>query len=600
MYKKFDKIDGSHPWRDVSAEGYVDYPVHYRKGGRVLYFNFALAIELGLIRKNHPWKMTPKLEEKILRTFSIQILNEHDWANRDKFPKDGYENRLYMATRYLQLQHECKLGSTSGDGRAIWNGIVKVGKKVYDVSSRGTGATRLSPGAQEAPGAIKTGDDTHGYASGLADLDEMMASAVMSEIFYRQDFPTERTLVVIDFKDNTAIGVRTAPNLIRPAHLFRYLKTGEHEELKRSFDYFIDRQERNGYWKLPRKGSKKRYAMALAYITRQYARLAALMEEEYIFNWLAWDGDNMLASGAMLDYGSIRRFAAKHNKYRYEDVDRFSTSLTEQKREARYLIQTFAQLTDFVITGEKKSIKDFNDDPSLVLYDEVFKIDRQRRMLFKMGFSHEQIDQLMSNHRGIVEEFQQVLHYFEDAKVSDGEQAVADGVDHPPIFLIRHILRELPAFLVEHKDEGEWPIMPPTMFCEIMAASYAEKEDLKFTKTRQDKAFRFQQLYQDLVYALSRKRWVTMEKLAERAAIINYEYRTTGDGLTWIIKECLERKDNFDRQQFQEAFDRFVQSQVLIPEEWVEITDKDMKGNTTKARLFKTMQANLEHFNEKI
>ena len=38
----------------------------------------------------------------------------------------------------------------------------------------------------------------------------------------------------------------------------------------------------------------------------------ALLEEEYIFNWLAWDGDNILASGAILDYGShpaVRRQA---------------------------------------------------------------------------------------------------------------------------------------------------------------------------------------------------------------------------------------------------------------------------------------------------
>jgi len=38
--------------------------------------------------------------------------------------------------------------------------------------------------------------------------------------------------------------------------------------------------------------------------------MAAVLEEEYIFNWLAWDGDNLLASGAILDYGSIRQFAA--------------------------------------------------------------------------------------------------------------------------------------------------------------------------------------------------------------------------------------------------------------------------------------------------
>ena len=62
----------------------------------------------------------------------------------------------------------------------------------------------------------------------------------------------------------------------------------------------------------------------MTYLARSYGRLAAICEEEYIFNWLAWDGDNMLASGAILDYGSIRQFAAKHDKYRYDDVDRWT------------------------------------------------------------------------------------------------------------------------------------------------------------------------------------------------------------------------------------------------------------------------------------
>jgi hypothetical protein len=48
----------------------------------------------------------------------------------------------------------------------------------------------------------------------------MLATALMSEIFYRQGIPTERTLAVIGFRDETSIGVRTAPNLLRPAHIF--------------------------------------------------------------------------------------------------------------------------------------------------------------------------------------------------------------------------------------------------------------------------------------------------------------------------------------------------------------------------------------------
>ena len=72
----------------------------------------------------------------------------------------------------------------------------------------------------------------------------------MSEIFYRQGIPTERCLAVIGFPDATAIGVRSAPNLIRPAHIFRYLKQGRHAEVS-SIDYFIDREVENGFWEIP-------------------------------------------------------------------------------------------------------------------------------------------------------------------------------------------------------------------------------------------------------------------------------------------------------------------------------------------------------------
>src|SRR5678810_373655 len=124
-------------------------------------------------------------------------------------------------------------------------------------------------------------DRSYGYSSGRADLDEMLGSAVMSEIFYRQGIPTERCLTVIVFPDASAIGVRSAPNLIRPAHIFRYLKQGRHQELKASVDYFIDREVANGFWEVP-SGSNERYTKALDYFARSYAKLAAILEEEYI------------------------------------------------------------------------------------------------------------------------------------------------------------------------------------------------------------------------------------------------------------------------------------------------------------------------------
>jgi hypothetical protein len=285
MYEAFAQLDGSHPWRNVSPEGYQDYQASYLPGGRVAYFNYPLSREMGLVSRDHPPRMNSRLERTILDTFALQIINEYDLAHPRRWAKAKLKPGRYMATRYLQLQHNSRQGRTSGDGRAIWNGCIKTATLTFDVSSRGTGVTCLCPGAQLADGPLKTGANI-GYGSGTADLDEMLGSAIMSEIFYRQGYPTERTLAVIDFGDGTAIGVRSAPNLLRPAHLFRYLKQGRRRELRGSFDYFLERQCANGSWKLPQK-PPQRYRKALGYVASSYGRMAALLEEEYIFTWLA-------------------------------------------------------------------------------------------------------------------------------------------------------------------------------------------------------------------------------------------------------------------------------------------------------------------------
>ncbi|HEU0048058.1 MAG TPA: protein adenylyltransferase SelO family protein, partial [Nitrososphaera sp.] len=506
MYEKFKEINGSHPWRDVSPDGYIDYQARYRPQGRVLYFNFPLGREMGLIPADHPPIIKKDLEQAILDTFSLRIINEYDLEHGRKYPPETIKPNPYMATRYLQTQHNSKRGRTSGDGRSIWNGYLKTESLIFDISSRGTGATILSPGAQKADGIVKTGDESYGYSSGLADLDEMLGSAVMSEIFYRQGIPTERCLAVIGFPDATAIGVRTAPNLIRPAHIFRYLKQGRLDELKASLDFFVERQIENGFWQLPT-DAPARYQRVLDYLARAYGKMAAVLEEEYIFNWLAWDGDNLLASGAILDYGSIRQFAAKHDKYRFKDVDRYSASLREQRRCARLIVQVFAQAIGFIQTGVKENLDAFKDAECLEVYDLVFETEKDRRLLWRIGFTPEQTDHLMENAQKEIKDFDRSLSYFEDRKVSKGIERLPDGLTHSPVFLIRNLLRLLPAFYVAQAisrvDDGS-AYMPDDIFSRAMAASYVGKRDLKLTPARISQIRNFQECYLKLVAALNK------------------------------------------------------------------------------------------------
>jgi uncharacterized protein YdiU (UPF0061 family) len=599
MYEKLKSLDGRHPWRDVSPDGFVDYHVRSRPGGRVIYFNYALGRELDLIPANHVARMDARLEKALLDAFAIQIINEYDLQrDKDAALKDSRQ-QPYMATRYLQAQHKDKRGLTSGDGRAVWNGTIRAHGMTFDVSSRGTGATRLSPGAAEAGQPVKTGDDTWGYCSGRADLDEMLGTALMSEIFYRNGLPTERTLCVIDFGDGTAVGVRTAPNLLRPAHIFRYLKQGRRDEVKASLDYFIARQVENGFWKLPANDDRARYRQVLRYLARSYGKLAAVMEEEYIFNWLAWDGDNMLASGAILDYGSIRQFAAKHDKYRYEDVDKFSASLTEQRYWARQITKVFAQAVRFILTGRKINLKRFDNAKCLVEFDRAFDRERDRRLLRRLGVAPTQVARLLKDGRREIADFRQALAFFEDAKVARGVEKLPDGVTHRPVFLIRSLLRELPEYYVQVCRCERGATMPPALFCKIMAASYASRRDLRMTPARESRAIHFQECYQRLL-AKAGPYDVVLRMVRKRSSVINHEHRMTGNAVIETVQALIAAKGDVTRTDIQAVMDRFIESQVLEPGSWKPFSQEELQGTTPRAALFRSIQSVLDQFKETV
>ncbi|MGH7214299.1 MAG: protein adenylyltransferase SelO family protein [Tepidisphaeraceae bacterium] len=598
MYELFKSLDGRHPWRDASPHGYVDYHVRARDGGRVVYFNHDLSRELGLVPSNHADRMTAGLERAVLDAFSLQIINEYDLTRGKPFPPETIRPHPYMATRYLQLQHKDKRGLTSGDGRAVWNGVIKTDKLTFDVSSRGTGATRLSPGAAVAGKPVKTGDGSYGYSCGRADLDEMLGTALMSEIFYRNGFPTERTLTVIDYGDGTAVGVRTAPNLLRPAHLFRYLKQGRHAELKASMDYFIDRQVANGFWKIP-SDERGRYNKSLRHIARSYAKLAAVLEEEYIFNWLCWDGDNMLASGAILDYGSIRQFAAKHDKYRYDDVERLSSCLTEQRFWARELVKAFAQAMRFIRTGRKLRLERFKNARALAEFDRAFERERDRRMLWRLGFTPAHTEKLLKTARTEISDLRRAMTFFEDAKVARGVEKLSDGITHKPVFLIRNVLRQLPEFYVKGCRCEFGALMAPEVFCKIMAASYASRRDTRMTPARAAKARHFQKCYQRLLAAAGPYDQV-LRTVQRRSAVINHPHRMTGNAIVWIVEELIKLKSSVSGDDLQAAMTTFIESQVLVPGRWKPIPAGELEGDSERAKLLRAIQRALEECKETV
>lgn len=583
-YTSFLKIDGRHPYREAVSDGYVDYAAYTRSGGEVFYFNFDLAKEMGLIAKSHPHELNKELRDAILYTFSLQIINEYDIAHNTVVPQHQIRPHKYMATRYLQLQHPSRKGYTSGDGRSIWNGCFSGRNAIWDVTSCGTGTTCLSPAMVLGNKPVKTGDPKVSYGSGRSDLLDGISAAIMSEIMHRNGISTERTLAVISFPDNTSINVRAGKNLLRPAHFFRYLKQGDYVQLKGLMDYFIERQVRNGECEKI-SDRKMRYRDALKRVATSFAEAVACFEVEYIFCWMEWDGDNILTDGGIIDYGSVRQFGLYHHEYRYDDVDRMSTTITEQKNKAKYIVQNFAQITDYLLSKRKKNIRHFAVDPVLKLFDEVYAKKKAELILYRVGFDREVVSRLLSSKKAVetLDRFIAIYSYFEKVKSSNGLHDVKDGVTWDAVFCVRDILRELPKYYLS-SDE----YMDCHAFTDILRSNYATKDDLRLTPGRKEKIRCFQEQYRALIRHAAQRMNVSdasiLKNIVKRSGLINRYERITGDSIITAAEALVRSRSRMAPKTMHEVLSEFVELQVLRPESKSRRKRAGLKLNNRTAR----------------
>ena len=467
QYRQFNKIDGRHPWRKAVPDAYIDYAARTRHGGRVFYFNFELAKEMGLIGKRHPDRLNAALSKAILDTFSLAI---------------------------------------------------------------------------------------------------------------------------IAFEDGTSINVRAYRNLLRPAHLFRLLKQGQLQKLRSAVDYYIARQRANGRWPRAAKGEDK-YRLFLKQVTRDFARAVAVFDSEYIFCWLDWDGDNVLMDGAVLDYGSVRQFGLYHHEYRYDDVQRMSTTITEQKNKARYIVQSFVQIVDYIVTGRKKGIRHFAGHPALRSFDEIFDSSKDALMIHKLGYNEDQRKIILSHAplRRVVQRLRKILYLFERVQSRKGAYRIDEGITADALFCVRDILRELPEhYLSEDED------MDAERFIDIMKSEYATSRETLLTATRRAKIKEYQRLYRRLAAAVAmhegRAARAVLMGMAERSALINRYERVTGDAVLYVGERLVNGAEHLDSRTIHEIFRQFVEQQVLRPEFFnIHSSNAALKKGTRARRLLSAM-----------
>jgi len=522
-YRAFARIDGSHPYRSVPG-GHVDYRARRRHDGEVAFFNYALAREMGLIAKSHPDAMTRGLRRAILDTFAFVIVNEYDLEHGARLAERDLLPGRYMATRYLQLQHTDRRGTTSGDGRSVWDGVVRHGGVTWDVSSCGTGVTRLCPATAETRRFFKTGSRRASYGCGTASVEEGLGAALMSETFHRNGIPTERCLAVIALPGGYAINVRAARNLLRPSHLFAPLRQNDLPRLRAAVDYAIARERDDA-------PSPEAYRAFAASVARAFARAAATFEREYVFCWLDWDGDNVLLDGGIIDYGSVRQFGLFHQGYRFDDGPRWSTTLVEQKRKARAIVRCFAQIRDTLISGGKRPLSSYAKDPLLALFHATFEETKDRLLLRHVGYDRKTEDLLISGARPLVRRLDRAHRWFERRRSAEGPVPVPDGITWNAVYSTRDLLRELPRIYARDPR----PIAAEILLS-IAASSYASRSDRTATPARARRAREMQEAWLALARRAARLTGRSVRtvaaSLAARSAAVNGYARVTGDAIS--------------------------------------------------------------------
>lgn len=555
-YRAFARIDGRHPYRGAVPGGSIDYSARRRRDGKVAFFNFDLAREMGLIPRDHPDVLVPELSRAILDTFCFVIVNEYDLARRTSFSQRHLLPHPYMATRYLQLQHPGRRGLTSGDGRSVWDGSVTHQGVTWDLSSCGTGVTRLCPATAETRRFFKTGSRTASYGCGTASVEEGLGAALMSEVFHRGGIATERVLAVISLPGGMAINVRAARNLLRPSHLFAPLKQKDLARLAAAVRYAIERERGNRA--IPAGGSEEADVQAfMAYLARAFGRAAATFEREYVFCWLDWDGDNVLLDGGIIDYGSVRQFGLFHREYRFDDGPRWSTTITEQRSKARGIVQCFAQIRSALREGRVRPLRAFRRDPLLAIFDRTFDDVRDRLLLRHVGFDRGQEDLLLTRARPLVRRFDRAHRWFERARSARGPESVPDGITWNAVYSTRDLLRELPRIYARDAR----PISPDVLLS-LAASSYASRDDRRPTPTRLSHAREIQDAYLALARRAARLSGRPLRRVladvAARSAAINGYARVTGDAITHAARRLARGRKRLGPTATWEIVKRFA------------------------------------------
>jgi hypothetical protein len=246
-------------------------------------------------------------------------------------------------------------------------------------------------------------------------------------------------------------------------------------------------------------------------------------------------------------------------------VDRWSTTLTEQRAQARYLVQTFAQIEHYLNTGRKLEIGRFRNHPEVRRFDRIF-IDAKRRMLLeKIGLPRHEAELVLAKAPKIVKNFELNFRWWERKTKQKNHYRVADGITKDALYSMRDILRVLPQRL-----NDKWDLINIKDFMQSIASSFCSNNDMRPTMLRRVWAERFQKSYMQLIEATARLTDSRLEnvigKVSARSAVINRSDRITGDAICNVGDKILKTRKQMERRELFSVIESFIEEQVLVPD----------------------------------
>jgi hypothetical protein len=228
-----------------------------------------------------------------------------------------------------------------------------------------------------------------------------------------------------------------------------------------------------------------------------------------------------------------------------------STSIPEQRRKARQIVQRFVQIRELLLTGEAPRLDSLRDDPVLALFDREFETHRRRLFARQLGLDEDAIGEIVDAAPACLEALRKLHRRLEKKRSSRGRHRVADGLSSDAVYCMRDVLRELPARLLEQsseagagrdggattrRDDGVPARLDADTFYAIALSDYASRKDRRLTPYRRRLANDYQRAYLDVVRWLDGRGHGSVAALlagiAPRAEARNPYARMTGDGLT--------------------------------------------------------------------